>query len=94
MNKHTPGPWTLDGDEVRGGQGNCFIAVASFASAYAKSGRFTKEEQANARLIAAAPELLEACKKALDFTLGRSIKENLTQIVKELNEAIAKAEDV
>jgi hypothetical protein len=46
---HTPGPWTVDGSYIHGPNGKRFLAVAGDG-----------EGQANARLIAAAPELLEA----------------------------------
>ena len=55
MNKHTPGPWTLhelDSTRILGKDG-------AVANAYAPSHLVT-EADANARLIAAAPELLEA----------------------------------
>ena len=75
MSKHTPGPWTLtrepvplqDGDErlivpywfVDAGAGTCGTEerpLDGFHAAFFAS-------DANARLIAAAPELLEACKR-------------------------------
>jgi hypothetical protein len=63
MSNHTPGPWTIQqaGYEsyilgrIRGGR---------VASIY-ESDQPTDEERANARLIAAAPELLEACRGVL-----------------------------
>jgi hypothetical protein len=48
--KHTPGPW---GDKQVLIRGATFLAIAHFQS---------KEAEANARLIAAAPDLLEALK--------------------------------
>jgi hypothetical protein len=57
--RHTPGPWTLHdiGYGIRIGD----IAWIGFGSAYPK-----EEHRANARLIAASPCLLKACKLALD----------------------------
>lgn len=72
--KHTPGPWffgdtftsyicTRDGKEVtnytaRGiGNGACHVGYASITPALGSD-----EAKANARLIAAAPDLLAACK--------------------------------
>ena len=60
---HTPGPWFQgfsDGRRVVDGNG------ASVAWTYtARNGRPHSEVKANARLISAAPELLEACKEAM-----------------------------
>lgn len=68
--KHTPGPWTyvigksllhvevdaaaphIDGIHFLAGQAICSLP---------------KKAEANARLIAAAPELLEACKKLVEW---------------------------
>ena len=53
MSKHTPGPWKVERRSV-------LIPIAPYEWAEAYGGT-----EANARLIAAAPELLEACKVAL-----------------------------
>jgi hypothetical protein len=65
VNAHTPGPWTAEGENncwVDGcnaeGQ-TALVAKVSFGSPA------TQEQRANARLIAAAPELLEALKEML-----------------------------
>lgn len=51
--KHTPGPWTAGGTTVYGGSG-ARTTIASTACC----GSLTREEdEANARLIAAAPDL-------------------------------------
>jgi hypothetical protein len=50
MNKHTPAPWNYDGRIVTASDGDILFNV----------GRTNEEYQANAKLIAAAPELLEA----------------------------------
>lgn len=68
-NKHTPGPWYMDPEEVTGGFrivpkiGDRGLAVAiqrDAAPAIPGSGIDRETAEANARLIAAAPELLEA----------------------------------
>lgn len=62
--KHTPGPWNLseDGDLVIGKRGP-FRLVKGFMAAGGMPD--AAEALANANLIAAAPELLQACKDAL-----------------------------
>lgn len=67
MSKHTPGPWTFKGRTVRGPhprdpEGRTRIVV----NAIWDRGTYVGEAEANARLIAAAPELLEALEIALD----------------------------
>lgn len=56
--KHTPGPWRTGGKD-----GRIIYAADGFAVADATvfHGRHEGEHSENARLIAAAPELLEAC---------------------------------
>lgn len=54
--KHTPGPWkVITNNLVRDSHGNCIHGDSSFI-----------RNEANARLIAAAPELLELVKYSLD----------------------------
>ena len=58
--KHTPGPWRIDSKDdshvVAGhGPATMSVAVASFSGVSPDD-----EDKANARLIAAAPDLLEA----------------------------------
>ena len=70
MNKHTPGPWNLsddwDGTSVKAGRFYVTHAVQS-------CGFHPEEEdkaitQANARLITAAPDLLEAVQSFLNWS--------------------------
>ena len=58
MSKHTPGPWVYDGcwqDIV-----SCDGRIIAFASLDGEQSEY------DARLIAAAPDLLEALEEALD----------------------------
>ena len=59
--KHTPGPWSAGTyclqPTVFWDKGNGTVAIASIHDGYAKG-----DPKANARLIAAAPDLLEALK--------------------------------
>ena len=57
----TPGPWTSEDCTPGGNKGLCF-AVKSEHTIIAKTTDGWKEANANARLIAAAPELYEQCK--------------------------------
>ena len=72
--EHTPGPWHI-------GQGNGEGCVFS-NSGRMKLGQggstlypictvpeFSDEDSANARLIAAAPDLLDACRKAMNMVI-------------------------
>lgn len=67
---HTPGPWRLNaGNEIE-------IMDTSRAVARAVCGGLSgirlREAEANARIIAAAPDLLEALQWALDELNGRT----------------------
>ena len=61
MSKYTKGPWKLHDMEDNTIVGNDHLAIAD-ANAISRS---KEENQANAHLIAAAPELLEACKEQM-----------------------------
>lgn len=64
MTKHTPGPWHCRpyGDSFVATCGNADKRVAYCYAVF--EDRSKDEAEANARLIAAAPELLEALEKA------------------------------
>lgn len=63
--KHTPGPWTFDGDNpANQGFDVALSDGGAIATAYyCEDGEGRDEAEANARLIAAAPELLAALKE-------------------------------
>jgi len=72
MNKHTPGPWIMEWE------GNGYICPQGREDSIActanrpldedgESPWTQEEEEANARLIAAAPELLEALREVVKF---------------------------
>ena len=64
--QHTPGPWRTNGFQIEGP--NMGLVIATATSPRIGWAPKTKEEGlANARLIAAAPDLLAAAKAALDF---------------------------
>lgn len=58
MSKHTPGPWVIINHQIGGADGK------EVGNAFAP-GRPAVEQEANARLIAAAPDLLEALESIL-----------------------------
>jgi len=99
MNKHTPGPWKVANktypfvyaiDPVC--DVNRFDLLIN--GGCTSSGRTKPEElMANARLIAAAPDLLEACKVKLLALEGKEYDPGAFDIAAELcRKAIAKAE--
>jgi hypothetical protein len=72
MNKHTPGPWTADKLQDRDTFNifaNGFVSAMCQVSRMENSTRSTSgnEVAANARLIAAAPDLLEALREIAEL---------------------------
>lgn len=64
MSKHTPGPWKFY-DDSNDGKTNRIEIVAIGKTVARIYHSVPAEDLPNARLIAAAPDLLEACKAAL-----------------------------
>lgn len=99
--KHTPGPWTLEsrgwdnqliyGQDERVPDGRRFIADVSLMFDGA---------EANARLIAAAPDLLEQLRVTVMYlqsactVMGKESRQMALEIVDEARSAIAKATGV
>ena len=83
--KHTPGPWIADGTTVMTSDG-IYLHVAT-------THFLTDRPEANARLIAAAPEMYEAL-KALVESLDWEAKRSGTTYAghEDARAAIAKAE--
>lgn len=69
--KHTPGPWDVNASR------NGYTSEVAIEGpireqetapvCWIGANRISSENEANARLIAAAPELLAACRAALEF---------------------------
>ena len=76
MSKHTPGPWTEVGRYI---ETHGYILCEMF------SARTREERDANQRLIAAVPELLEALKNAIEIIEGTGLDASIQRA------AIAKA---
>ena len=53
----------------------------------------TEEAEANARLIAAAPDLLDALRELVRYHTGHYIDGQLGSLMKDARDAIAKAEE-
>lgn len=66
--KHTPGPWHADSnDQVRSATG---VVIARCERRERHEYMDGREQSANARLIAATPELYEALREAREYVAG------------------------
>ncbi len=106
MSNHTPGPWTwtIDDKSMATLHGldyfynhvmsvsPCLSCVESMDDNESPLGKCTMPNVENARLIAAAPELLAALKLARDVTYNGFEPENQSDAHKRICAAIAKAE--
>ena len=78
MTKHTPGPWKFIGDALYGGE---YIdskgvehhtdQVYPFFDEDRSQGMHGQRHEADKRLIAAAPDLLAACERAMEALSSR-----------------------
>ena len=86
--KHTPGPWQLGTEKTHVFSGKVLIAgCGGYSDNFTKGLR--EIQQANARLIAAAPDLLHAAQIALEV-LNSYAKHDIGA-KDELRQAITKA---
>ena len=85
---HTPGPWVLEPEETRDGSIYIFSDGGAFNtdSICVVEGGNQATDIANARLIAAAPDLLEALQKVL--RIESAVSESARDVMRA---AIAKA---
>lgn len=108
MSKHTPGPWEVEDNFIQTSE--FMICEVYSKEDYAKHPDVQQDivnketGKANAHLIAAAPELLEACRKAHECVVVRAGCRNSSEkdaaedrkeidlTIKLLEQAIAKAE--
>lgn len=89
MSKHTPGPWSITNGTILGSDG---VGVTRPIS------RFDGAADANAHLIAAAPDLYEACKKLAMLSSGAEDDDAYAEVpwsvIEDARAALAKAEGV
>ena len=100
MSKHTLGQWKLHDMESNVIVGKDHLTIADVNA----KNRNEEENQANAKLIASAPELLEACKTVVK--IGEKAKREKgydnepgiwlehIEAIRKMQKAIAKAEEV
>lgn len=96
---HTPGPWKVGADSGWAPWSDSIEVAADRESVCFTAGINAETQKANARLIAAAPDLLaiakeclELAKLASDLTGGRGDDDYVFGIEDRLTAAIAKAE--
>lgn len=91
--KHTPGPWNVHGRDTRGLPHSLVAAETLIAKVYSKCYGDVEQETANAKLIAAAPDLLEALQAARDLwgDYLPPVNSNAMKAMKLVNAAISKA---
>ena len=79
--QHTHGPWFVNGNVIRGdARSNGSVSVACILDvAYPYGIRAGESAQANARLIAAAPELLEALREMTERIEDHPAYEAMTE---------------
>lgn len=101
MSTHTPGPWENHGRTVYAGKSIVSLAVAEYDAErgpqYNLADHLKSDDEglANARLIAAAPELLEACEAVLKWAAtpgNHGGNPYLQPMVKAAEIALAKAQ--
>lgn len=100
--QHTPGPWKVDSGEIYGPStllnGEKYADMIARIPVECRDGEIiTREDEANARLIAAAPELLETLEQCVTVE-GAACFRSIKDMARRLNainwiakEAISKA---
>ena len=107
--KHTPGPWTVDysgngidkAPAIYGKNGGLVVSVLGLKvhnSSENLDTKFSEETMANAKLIASAPDLLEACKllqKHANYILPEASAsdrfETAHEVMMAVNDAVKKS---
>lgn len=92
---HTPGPWVVHNNGLSIGIEGKIKGVVEVSLATTTLGGRANENRANARLIAAAPELLEVAIKLKGYAWANnpdSLPLELRAIINEACDAVQKAE--
>lgn len=99
MSRHTPGPWEItrllppytegEGNDYSGAEISWYENVPSRHHHDAAVTIWSENAEADARLISAAPDLLEACRQAREQLIALTSEDDVPDAV---NDAIAKAE--
>jgi hypothetical protein len=93
----TPGPWRVPVADVDGHDGDCVVVSESrrmICECYEDGEVQTDEDRANARLVAAAPELLAALvslKRVAENALGSEMHSGDRAVLMNADAAIRKA---
>lgn len=88
---HTPGPWNWYDDTDAAGKNNRHEIVALGKTICHIYTSVPHEDSANARLIAAAPDLLKAAKRALATLRASGYHDEPNNVLGALYAAIARA---
>ena len=89
--KHSQGPWTAEGPDHFGDYNIHEPGIRAVVAAVISNLRDPEEIEANARLVAAAPNMLAALKQAAKWLRGWSTAEPyLSEIEAAISEAEAK----
>lgn len=94
---YTPAPWTIRGDTIRDERYETIAQILKQSNDF--PFKETPEADANAHLIAAAPELLSALVRAKDWIATEPVEETLNDydreihlmVLNQINNAIKKA---
>jgi len=88
--KHTPGPWNIR----KNYDGEIYIQTNSTTGVYSITILCQNEDElmANAHLISAAPDLLEACIGLIGILTPKQYSKQFPNIYRKAKAAIAKAE--
>jgi hypothetical protein len=90
--KHTPGPWKAEkhGNAIEVWNQNTFVCSLDGKEFRTAHSQF--EDEPNARLIAAAPEMLETIKRVFENLEGSRFKNQLCPELAKLEYMIRKVE--
>lgn len=97
MNKHTPGPWTIADGYSNSGEADAIGVVSKWpsewviADVWKDSENLVVEAEANARLIAAAPDLLAALEEAKDVLASVDAMSFVSESGRQIGEVILDA---